>query len=587
MADSEKKDALAREVSAAKSLFLGTIVEQNIFPYPEIAAEELDTVRMILDSVDRFMEPKDELYRAFDAQGAQPEDYIQHLRELGLFGLIIPEEHEGIGLSNRSYARVIEQTSRYDGSTSLTIGAHSSIGMKGILLFGNEYQKKTYLPKLAGGEYIAAFCLTEAGSGSDAGSIKTTAVRNPDDSWTLTGEKIWITNGAFADIFTVFARTDSDAGKISAFIVERAWGGVESGPKEDKMGIRASATTSVRFENVRVPAECLLGEEGKGFKVAMSILNNGRTGLGGGSVGAMKRCIELAARQAQERKQFGSSIAQFELVKEKLAQMTVRCFATESIVGVVGHYIDQGVEDYSVEAAMSKVFASEALWATANDALQIAGGNGFMKDFPYERIVRDSRINLIFEGTNEILRLYIALSAMKDAGEYLKGIGKGVANIFNDPIKGFGVLSEYATKRFTELTTFGRDRLESPHGALQEQSAVFEHATLQLSKVTNAFLRKHRGNVIGRQYAQKRLADSAIDIFVGLCVLSRVTALIQKRSVGECSQEIRIAKLFTEGARVRIAENLRLLERSEDDLTSGLADFIVAGGKYPWDPARN
>ena len=538
---------------------------------------------MVVDSIDKFMESQSEAYRRYDREGYQPDEYIQTLRELGLFGLIIPESFDGIGLSSRSYARVMEQASRHDGSTALTIGAHSSIGMKGVLLFGTEDQKKKYLPRLASGELIAAFCLTEAGSGSDAGSIKTSAAKNADGSWTLNGEKIWITNGAFADLFTVFARTDSEAGKISAFIVERAWGGVENGPKEDKLGIRASATTTVRFDNVKVPANCLLGEEGKGFKVAMAVLNNGRTGLGGGAVGGMKRCIELASRQAFERKQFGSSIAQFELVKEKLARMTVKCFVTESMVGMVGHYIDSGVEDYSVEAAISKVYASEALWESANDALQIAGGNGFMKDFPYERIMRDSRINLIFEGTNEILRLYIALSALKDAGEILKGIGKGVSNLFNDPIKGFGVLSGYATKRFTEVTSLGRDRLGSVHSALADQASIFEHATLQLGKASNAFLKKHRGNVIGKQYAQKRLADSAIDIFGGLCTLARVSSMIQKKSVGECSQEIKIIKMFAEEANVRITENLRLIEHPEDELRSSLADFIVGARGYPWD----
>lgn len=572
-----------KHLSVAKALFMGQILEENLFPFPALGEGEVDTLRMVLDSVDRFMGPLSEKFRQFDAKGEQPEDYLQALRELGLFGLIIPEVHEGIGLSNRGYARVIEQTSRYDGSTALTIGAHSSIGMKGILLFGTPEQKKKYLPRLASGEHIASFCLTEAGSGSDAASIKTNATKNPDGSWTLSGEKIWITNGAFAEIFTVFARTESEAGKISAFIVERGFGGVESGPKEDKLGIRASATTTVRFDNVRVPAENLLGEEGKGFKVAMSILNNGRTGLGGGAVGGMKRCIAMASKQATERKQFGTNIAQYELIKEKISRMTVNCFATESVVALVGHYIDSGVEDYSVEAAMSKIFASEALWDAANDALQIAGGNGFMKDFPYERIMRDSRINLIFEGTNEILRLYIALSGMKDAGEYLKGIGKGVANIFNDPIKGFGVLSGYASKRLAELTSIGRDRIEFVHSSLAEQAAIFEAATLNLGKATSAFLRKHRGNVIGKQYSQKRLAEAATDIFVGLAVLSRVTSLIRASSVGECTQEMRIAKIFAESARVRITENLRALERPEDELKSGLSDFIVSAQQYPWD----
>ncbi|MCB0325925.1 MAG: acyl-CoA dehydrogenase family protein, partial [Bdellovibrionales bacterium] len=340
--------ALSLEGSPAKSFFLGQILEQNIFPFPQVQAEESETLRMVLDSLDKFLSGKEDLFREYDEAGAQPDEYIESLKELGLFGLIIPEEYGGIGLSNTGYSRVLQQSSHYDASTSLTIGAHSSIGMKGLLLFGSDQQKKKYLPKLATGEMIAAFCLTEPGAGSDAGSIKTTASKNADGSWSLNGEKIWITNGAFADFFTVFARTDSEAGKISAFLVERSFVGVRSGPKEDKLGIRASATTSVFFDNVQVPAENLLGEEGKGFFVAMQILNNGRTGLGGGCVGGMKRCLKLAARQAAERKQFGQPIAEFELVQEKIAQMAIDCFVVESVVTLVGHYIDSGVKDYSV-----------------------------------------------------------------------------------------------------------------------------------------------------------------------------------------------------------------------------------------------
>ena len=214
----------------------------------------------------------------------------------------------------------------------------------------------------------------------------------------------------------MFARTDTPEGKMTAFIVEARWPGVSHGPHEDKMGIRASSTTTVAFDNVRVPAENVLGDVGKGFKVAMSILNNGRTGLGGGAVGGMKALIRLATAQAQERKQFGKPIAEFGLVREKIAQMVVDCFAAESAVWMVAHYIDAGCEDYAVEAAISKVFASEAMRRAADEALQIAGGNGFMREFPYERIVRDARILPIFEGTNEILRLFIALSALKGVG---------------------------------------------------------------------------------------------------------------------------------------------------------------------------
>ncbi|MCB0359391.1 MAG: acyl-CoA dehydrogenase family protein, partial [Bdellovibrionales bacterium] len=334
------------EESAAKSLFLGQIIEENLFPFPGIRDEELETTRLVVDSVRKFMEQHRDDFAKYDRQGAQPPHYIESLKELGLFGLVIPEEYGGLGLSNLAYARIIQETSRYDASTSLTVGAHSSIGMKGLLLFGSDEQKQRYLPRLATGEMIAAFCLTEPGSGSDAASIASRAEKDADGSWRLSGEKIWITNGPIADFFTVFARTDSDEGKISAFLVERSWDGVSVGSKEDKLGIRASATSTVSFDNVRVPSENLLGEEGKGFKIAMSILNNGRTGLGGGCVGGLKTCIELASAHVVERKQFGQPIAQFGLVQGKIAQMTIDCFVTESIVTMLGHYIDSGVKDF-------------------------------------------------------------------------------------------------------------------------------------------------------------------------------------------------------------------------------------------------
>ncbi len=575
--------SISPQVSVAKALFLGNIVEESLFPFPTIAPDQAETLRIVLESIDKFMKDKTALFREYDRHGSQPPEYLEQLREMGLFGLIVPEEYGGLGLSNAGYSRVVQQVSRYDASTSLTIGAHSSIGMKGLLLFGSPAQKERYLPRLATGELIASFCLTEAGSGSDAGSISTSAIKNPDGSWTLNGEKIWITNGSFAGFFTVFARTNSEKGKISAFIVERGWDGVRTGEKEDKMGIRASATTTVRFENVRVPADCLLGEEGRGFQVAMSILNSGRTGLGGGSVGAMKQCIDFATRQACERKQFQRRIVEFGLVKEKLAQMTVDCFAAESTVSMVCHYIDSGVSDFSVEAAISKVFASEALWRVANEALQIAGGNGFMREFPYERVVRDSRINMIFEGTNEILRLYIALSGMKDAGEYLKEIGKGMGKVFNDPIKGFGVLSGYAVRKFSQLTSRGGDTVEAIHPALRDDSRVLELYTLRLSQATEALLRRYRKDVVEQQFAMKRVANVAIDLFVGFCVLSRVSRLIEESSVEKTADERAIAHIFCQQAKRRMNQELRRLAQNEDELLEGLAKASVDNQGYRWD----
>src|SRR6202789_2126999 len=245
-------------MSVAKNLMAGRILEEALLPYPSLREKDREVLGMMVDAIDQFLGPRHQDFKRWDREAAQPEQFIQGLRDLGLFGLIIPEAEGGLGLSNAGYARVLSQTSSHDSSPSLTIGAHSSIGMKGILLFGTPDQRARYLPKLASGKMIAAFCLTEAGAGSDAASIRTRADRNADGTWMLNGEKIWITNGGIADLYTVFARTSSDAGKISAFIVEAAWPGVSHGHHEDKMGIRSSSTTAVSFIDVKVPETNML-----------------------------------------------------------------------------------------------------------------------------------------------------------------------------------------------------------------------------------------------------------------------------------------------------------------------------------------
>jgi acyl-CoA dehydrogenase family member 9 len=570
-------------MSVAKNLIAGKILEESLFPYPALRDKDREVLRMMLDAIDQFLAPKQADFKRWDLSAEQPAQFIQGLRDLGLFGLIIPEEHGGLGLSNAGYARVLSQTSSHDSSVSLTIGAHSSIGMKGILLFGTPEQKAHYLPKLAAGEMIAAFCLTESGAGSDAASIRTHAEKTADGSWLLNGEKIWITNGGIADLYTVFARTSSPAGKITAFLVEAAWPGVTHGPHEDKMGIRASSTTTVSFADVRVPAGNVLDTEGKGFKVAMAILNNGRTGLGGGAVGGLKTLIALATQQAQARKQFGTAIVEFGLVREKISQMTIDCFAAESVVWMVAHYIDSGVPDYSVEAAMSKVFASEALQRGAYEALQVAAGSGFMRDYPYEQITRDCRILTIFEGTNEVLRLYIALSGLKELGKSLSDLRVAMDDIFNNPIKGFGVLTDYAEKRLTQATGVGRDKISAKlPEALREAAGVYERYTVELAKTSDHLLRKHGKSIADRQHDLKRVADIGIDLFVGLCVLSRA-ATLGKEADAPGLQAIGIATLFAQQAKRRMANNVRRVLRNEDADMNRLAGFILDKGSYPWD----
>jgi alkylation response protein AidB-like acyl-CoA dehydrogenase len=570
-------------MTVAKSLLAGRIVEDSLFPYPRLREKDREVLGMMLEAIDQFLGSHDEEFKTWDREAAQPAEFVQGLRDLGLFGLIIPEEDGGIGLSNAGYARVLSQSSMHDSSVSLTIGAHSSIGMKGILLFGTPEQRARYLPKLASGEMIAAFCLTESGAGSDAASIRTKAERGADGVWTLNGEKIWITNGGIADVYTVFARTSEGGGKITAFVVEAAWPGVSHGKHEDKMGIRACSTTTVSFTDVKVPPENVLDSEGKGFKVAMAILNNGRTGLGGGAVGGMKTLIGLAVQQSQARNQFGEPIANYGLIREKIAQMTVECFAAESVVWMVAHFIDSGVDDYSVEAAISKVYASEAIQRAAYEALQIAAGTGFMKDAPYEQITRDCRILSIFEGTNEVLRLYIALSGLKDLGKSFGELKAAVDGIFNHPIKGFGVLADYAEKRLTHATGVGRDKLLGKIPApLREAATTFEKYTVELAKAADFLLRKYGKSIAGRQHMLKRVADMTIDLFVGLCVLSRATTLAEEGGDGG-RQAVTIAHAFARQAKRRLANNVRRIERNEDEAMDLLAGFILDKGKYPWD----
>jgi len=572
--------------SFMRALCMGQIEEEIILPFPEIPEAERETLHGVIGSLEQLMKPREGEFRAWDRAGEFPPGFIDELRAFGLFGLVIPEEHGGLNFGSAAYSRALQEVAKYDASVAVTIGAHSSIGMRGLLLFGTELQRERYYGKLASGEMIAAFCLTEPSSGSDAASIKTTAVKDGDD-WVLNGNKIWITNGGIADFFTVFAKTGGvdQRGNLSAFIVTRDMPGVSSGPHEDKMGIRASSTTTVHLENVRVPGANLLGEEGKGFKVAMMILNSGRTGLGGGSVGGMKRLIALATQQAKTRVQFGKAIAEFGLVKQKIGQMVVDCYATEAAVSMVAGLIDQGYEDYAVEAAISKVFASEALNRAADEALQIAAGNGYMTEYPYERIVRDSRINRIFEGTNEILRLFIALTAMNDVGQNLRELSKSLEGVFKDPIKGFGVIREYALHRTSLATGINREgtSFKRLHPALKYATGIFEDGTRDLASATDRILRKHGRHIIDKQFATRRLADIMVDLFVLASVLSRVDASIRKDGVEKVERELEIAHAFAGQARRRLRTNVAEIDVNEDEQIKALADHALAAERFPWD----
>lgn len=571
--------------SFMRSLCMGQIEQELLFPFPTLPPEQRETLREIAGALEGLLGPRWEDFRAWDVAADLPAEFIEELRTFGLFGLVIPEEFGGLGLGSMAYSRTLQEVGRYDASVAVTIGAHSSIGMRGLLLHGNEEQRRRFYPRLASGELIAAYCLTEPGAGSDAAAIRTRAVRDGDD-WVLNGNKLWITNGGIANFFTVFARTDSaaDQGKMTAFIVTGDMPGVSVGPHEDKMGLRANPTTTVHLDEVRVPSANVLGEPGKGFKIAMQILNSGRTGLGGGSVGGMKHLIGLATRQANERHTFGQPIASYGLVKEKVGRMVIDCYTAEAVVTMVAGLIDAGYQDYAVEAAISKIYATECLWRCADEALQIAGGNGFMRDYPYERVVRDSRVNRIFEGTSEILRLFVALTAMNDVGSQLKELAGSMKGALADPIKGFGVLSDYARKHAQLRTGFGgAAKLQDIHEAIRPQADVFETETRYLAQATDRILRKHGRAIVDKQFATKRLAEIMIDLFVLAATMSRVQSALEAGGVESAAREIEILQVFTRDARVRMKHNFRRIDNNDDELIKSLADDAFAAERFRWD----
>ena len=574
--------------SFVQSLCMGRIEEEILFPYPSMKASERELVGQVAASIDQLLRGREKEFRAWDVKGEMPPEFIEELRSFGLFGLIVPEAHGGLGFGSAAYSRVLNQIATHDGSVALTVGAHSSIGMRGLMLFGTEAQQAKWLPRLATGELIAAFCLTEPGAGSDAASIRTNA-RREGDRWILNGEKLWITNGGIAGFYTVFAKTPSGNGDgkahMTAFIVPRDLPGVSVGPHEDKMGIRASNTTTVVFEDVQLSDEHVLGEVGQGFKAAMKILNAGRSGLGGGCVGGIKKLIQMTTRQAKERRQFGRPIGEFGLVKQKIGEMVVDAYATESVVGVVAGLSDQGYEDYAVEAAISKVFGTEALWRSADEALQVAGGNGFMREFPYERIVRDVRINRIFEGTNEILRLFIALTALNRVGIQLKELATGLKGAMNDPIKGFGVLSDYALKHASIRTGLVGEKRSFTrlHPALAEIGGHYEGLVREVAWVADRELRRYGKEIIGKQFVSKRIAEVLIDLFVTACVLSRATASLEKLGEKGAAHELEIARVFSRAARSRIRGNLHRVDSNDDELVTSLADDALEREGYAWD----
>lgn len=565
--------------------FIGNLETAEVFPFPEVLNEEqTQTLSMFIDPITKFFSEVNDPARN-DREEHVPPEIMDQLKEMGAFGLQVPTEYNGLALTNTQCTRLNQIVGAHDLGIGICLGAHQSIGFKGILLYGTEEQKKKYLPKVASGEHIAAFCLTEPSSGSDASSIRSRAVLDADGKhYTLNGSKIWISNGGIAEVFTVFAQTPVKSpktgevkDKISAFVVERSFKGVSSGPPEKKMGIKASNTAEVYFEDVKIPVENLLSVEGDGFKVAMNILNNGRFGMAAALSGTMKKIVEKAVEHATTRVQFGSKLETFGGVQEKIARMALLQYATESMAFLLSGNMDRGATEYQLEAAISKIFSSEAAWEVADDCIQLYGGMGYMTTAGLERVLRDLRIFRIFEGSNDILRLFLSLTGLQFAGKHLGEIGKQVKGM------DFGVIMSEGlkrTKRLVGVKTAASIAVKV-HSDLTLPADQLCQAVGDFGAACEGLLLKYRKNVIHEQYLLRRLADASIDIYGMGAVLSRASRSLSQ-GVPSASHERALTTTYCQLAFERIQRNLGSLTAAKDlkvdSSLSGIAKEILGHG---------
>jgi len=560
----------------AKSLFFGQFTAPLVFPYPQLRDEEKDEVERIVAQVRQFVADKIDA-AAIDRQADIPQDVIQGLGRLGVLGMTVPKQYGGQGVSQLGNCRVMEVIGGHCSSTAVFVNAHHSIGIRALLLFGTEEQKRLWLPDLTGGRKLGAFALTEPEAGSDAANVQTTATPSADGkTFILNGEKRYITNGGLAQMLTVMARTpdpkNSSETKITAFLVSPDMPGFEVvEARMDKCGIRGTATARLAFHNMPVPAENILGQLGKGLRIALTVLDFGRTTFGASCTGAARTCLRAAINHAKSRVQFKQPLGEFELVKKKIAWMAAHSFAMEATTTQCASFIDRGGDDYMLETAILKVFTTEALWQIVNDTLQIHGGQGYFTRDPYERMMRDARINMIGEGANEVLLAFIALVGMRGVGEHLQDILKAIKH----PIKGWGTLWRFGKNQVAARLTTPEVPVQS--AGLKSEARALGKRVRDFGLAVQTVLRHFREAVLERQYIQERIAWAACDLYASSCTLSRLDLLLShgNHNPAEVEREVQAGRYFLKLANRRIQQQLLALWDNEDTETTKTANVFL------------
>src|SRR5437764_11580808 len=561
----------------AKGLFLGRFVADWAMPYPRIPAAqqaELDkSLTEIRQLLDEHLDPV-----AIDRNADIPRHLIDGLAHTGVLGMTAPKEYGGRGFSQRAYCKILEEIGARCASTSVFTNAHHSIGIRALLLFGTREQKQKWLPPLVTGQQLAAFALTEEQAGSDAANVQTQAQPSADGThYILNGEKRYITNASIAQVLTVMARTpvpDSDKTAITAFLVTPDMPGFTMlEGRMEKLGIRGTATGRFAMHDMPVPKENILGPLGKGLKVALTVLDFGRTTFGACCTGGARTCLRLAVEHANTRRQFKKTLGDFDLVKKKIGRMAADIYAMEAMTAVTASLIDRGLEDYMIETAMLKVFTTDRLWEAINDAFQIHGGSAYFTDLPLERMLRDARINQIGEGSNEVLTSFIALVGMRGPGMEFKEIYDTMLK----PTREGGIGKAWSAGMSRLSATVRIPDVPVRSAELRSFGNQLGRLIWRFNFAVNRSLVVYREPILDMQLVQERIAGAAMDLFASTAVLSRWDSEIQfAQGNGEApSRKNTAAELFLRQSFRRIRNYLAGLSDNDEKVVLSAADSAL------------
>ncbi len=576
---------IAEKPSFLRGIFAGVVHDELLFPYPApLDRRDPDEARLVRRLIGDLRALVGDIIDAarFDEEERVSEEAIRALAEIGMLGITIPAEYGGLGLSASAYARVFSEISRIDASCAVLVGVHCGLGSKAIVLFGTDEQKQRYLPTLARGETLAAYALTEPETGSDAQNIVTRAERSADGShWVLNGRKLWIGNGHRAGVIATFAQTPVErrgerTTRPTAFIIRPDMPGFRVVGTVRKLGIRGSTQAELAYDDLKVPDDHVLGQIGKGFGVAVHVLNGGRLTLAAGCTGGTKEILAQMATYAEQRVQFGRPIAGFEITQRKMAQIAADTYAADAMLGELAALVDGGEADVALESACAKVFASDLIWRAADEMVQVAGGRGYVKPWPYERTLRDARINRIFEGTNEVLRLFIALNGLQGPAERLKELGSALRS----PLRNLGLISGYAASRVRSALGATASLDSELHPRLEDHRKFFEKHVAELRQATERAITRHRREIIERQMVLEQLADMAILLFATVSVLARTQGLVEERGMEACADELALCDLFCVEAGLRFRECRQMLDSAPYDGRRAVAATVRAGEGY-------